>query len=50
MDKLLFFKYFQYTASHFSGTANDFTQVLTGDLNLHVVRMGHGIGLFGQFQ
>ena len=46
----LLFQVFQYPADHFPGAADDAADFLAGDLDLHAIRVGHGVGLFAQVQ
>ena len=47
---MVFLQAFQDPADHFPRATDDAAKFLAGDLDLHAVRMGHGIGLLAQIQ
>ncbi len=49
-DELLLFQHLEDAADGFAGAADDLSDLLTGDLDLHAIRVGHGIRLFGQVE
>src|SRR5690606_10396293 len=50
VDQTLLFQGLEYPADHLARAADDTTYFLAGDLDLHAVRVGHGIGLLAQLQ
>ena len=46
----MIFQHFQDAANGLAGAADDLADFLTGNFNLHTVRMGHRIRLFSQVQ
>nr|CAA61608.1 ORF3 [Dickeya chrysanthemi] len=49
-DQVLIFQHLQDTTDGFAGTADNLTDLLPGDLDLHAVRVGHGVRLLGQVE
>lgn len=49
-DKTLLFQILENPSGHFPRTVNNPSQLLAGNLDLHTIRMGHGIGFFAQLQ
>lgn len=46
-DEVLLFHVFEYTSYHLARAADDATEFLAGDANLHAVGMRHGVGFLG---
>src|SRR5690554_966437 len=49
-NQTLVFQRFQNAAHHFPGTTNDTADLLAGDLDLHAIRMRHGVWLLAQIE
>src|SRR5574344_853131 len=49
-DQVLIFEHLQDATHGFAGAADDLANLLTGDLDLHAIRVSHGIRLVGQIQ
>ena len=50
MHQALFLQGLEHAADHLAGAADDAADFLTGDLDLHAVRMRHGVRLLAQVQ
>src|SRR3990167_6811155 len=50
VDQALFFQGLEHAADHLAGTADDATDLLAGDLDLHAIGVGHGVRLLAQIQ
>src|SRR5690606_1429149 len=49
-DQALFLEDLQYPPDHLPGAADDAADFLAGDLDLHAIGVGHGVGLLAQVQ